>query len=291
MILQHFKIKYLDKNFLQNHHWDPLPMVRSCQSVFNCILRKGIFRVIKHIIRFLLLTCVERKHQREAQFLRRLFEDLLANPFTSKRVEYILTIDENDPRLVNVLTRDERALPGNRDFLKSGWYRSMLTRYALAMYYAKDKYVLDTCSGLGWGAYLLDAVAKRVICIDIDIDAIYAAKTIWPCEKCIFLQGDALKLPFHDNSFDIVTAMESLEHFRLEEAEIYLREMFRVLKPGGRLIGSTPLPENEEGIKQELNMNPYHLHIFTPSELAEFLNKYFRKIHIFHNNRFFEAIK
>jgi SAM-dependent methyltransferase len=49
---------------------------------------------------------------------------------------------------------------------------------------------------------------------------------------------DADKLPFPDASFDVVTLMEVLEHFH--EPVPYLKEIRRVLRPDGILLGSCP---------------------------------------------------
>jgi SAM-dependent methyltransferase len=55
--------------------------------------------------------------------------------------------------------------------------------------------------------------------------------------------GDALRLPFPDNTFDRIIASEVLEH--VTDDEQALREVFRVLKPGGTLAATVPawLPE------------------------------------------------
>ncbi|MBI5224329.1 methyltransferase domain-containing protein [Candidatus Micrarchaeota archaeon] len=52
------------------------------------------------------------------------------------------------------------------------------------------------------------------------------------------LKARVQKLPFKDATFDIVTMAEVIEHFI--ETEIALKEIMRVLKPGGRIIITTP---------------------------------------------------
>jgi ubiquinone/menaquinone biosynthesis C-methylase UbiE len=54
-------------------------------------------------------------------------------------------------------------------------------------------------------------------------------------ERVTFEQADALKLPFPDESFDAVIALESLIHMQRDPA---LREIARVLRPGGRLAAA-----------------------------------------------------
>ena len=48
-----------------------------------------------------------------------------------------------------------------------------------------------------------------------------------------FQQGDACALPFSDNSFDVVLAVECIFHFPSREQ--FFKEAYRVLKPGGYL--------------------------------------------------------
>jgi SAM-dependent methyltransferase len=57
------------------------------------------------------------------------------------------------------------------------------------------------------------------------------------------VQADGGRLPFVDSSFDFVACTETLEH--AADAALMLRELARVLRPGGRLVVSVPdtLPE------------------------------------------------
>jgi SAM-dependent methyltransferase len=50
--------------------------------------------------------------------------------------------------------------------------------------------------------------------------------------------GDLLLLPFEDNSFNLSTARCVVEH--IAKPDLFLREVCRVLKPGGRFLFATP---------------------------------------------------
>src|SRR5882762_2240993 len=50
----------------------------------------------------------------------------------------------------------------------------------------------------------------------------------------LYVQGDAGRLPFLDSSFDAVVCRNSLHH--VAEPPAAIREMIRVLRPGGRLV-------------------------------------------------------
>lgn len=52
--------------------------------------------------------------------------------------------------------------------------------------------------------------------------------------------GDARKMPFKENSFDLVLSMGLIEHFKKEEKLQILREQTRVLRKGGYLVCQAP---------------------------------------------------
>jgi SAM-dependent methyltransferase len=88
--------------------------------------------------------------------------------------------------------------------------------------------------GCGDGT-LLSLVGDRVDRFGIDIvqqAPVYAGSVH-------FMQGDvSTGLPFSNATFDVVHSSELIEH--LLDTESFLRECLRVLRPGGRLVVSTP---------------------------------------------------
>ena len=55
-----------------------------------------------------------------------------------------------------------------------------------------------------------------------------------PSQPCLFLRSDAQSLPFPDRSFDVVTIAFGIRN--IPDVNLALREMTRILKPGGRAI-------------------------------------------------------
>lgn len=72
---------------------------------------------------------------------------------------------------------------------------------------------------------------KEVISIDIDEPAIHHAQRTYQTDNLTFQVADALNLPFHNNSFDIVICSQVYEH--VPDAEKMFEEIFRVLLPNG----------------------------------------------------------
>lgn len=78
------------------------------------------------------------------------------------------------------------------------------------------------------------------------------------------------EMPVEKGRFDYVTCMDVLEH--LEEPEKALREIKRLMPPGGRLIVSVP-NWYDFIYSKVLRLNAYHLHAHTPWGWARILKK------------------
>ncbi|MBP1474670.1 methyltransferase domain-containing protein [Frateuria sp. MAH-13] len=101
----------------------------------------------------------------------------------------------------------------------------------------KGRALLDVACGTGeWLAWLHQHGARSVTGIDLSEKAIQACRQRLPQGE--FYCCPAEELPFPSGAFDIVTCMGSLEHFLDKLAA--LKEMRRVLKPGGFIVLLVP---------------------------------------------------
>lgn len=62
------------------------------------------------------------------------------------------------------------------------------------------------------------------------------------------MRADARSLPFNDASFDLITCLEMFHYLPLADREAGLRELWRVLRPGGRLVLSDPIEVGLPGL-------------------------------------------
>ncbi len=103
-----------------------------------------------------------------------------------------------------------------------------------------EKAVLEVGCGAGDFAIQLAHLGARVEAVDFSQHAIELAQRRAASQSVValqFRQGDAQELPFADSTFDVVLSCECLEH--LPDPQKALREMSRVLKPGGHLVLTT----------------------------------------------------
>src|SRR5665213_3197153 len=99
------------------------------------------------------------------------------------------------------------------------------------------EHALDVCCGTGDIALAMSAAGAEVTGFDFS-EKMLAVAEIKAKQFCgkppRFLKGDAMQLPFPNESFDVVTIGYGLRN--LADWEIGLSEMWRVARPDGRLL-------------------------------------------------------
>ena len=92
--------------------------------------------------------------------------------------------------------------------------------------------ILDLAAGTGTSSAALAETGAYVVASDISLGMLEQGRRQQPAID--FVAGDALALPFPDDTFDAVTISYGLRN--VENTEAALREMLRVTKPGGRVV-------------------------------------------------------
>lgn len=101
---------------------------------------------------------------------------------------------------------------------------------------------LDVGCGWGYNLFLLRARGYEPFGIDIVQDDFEAASRISAVNGYSpgLAGADMSSLPFADSVFEAVTAVETYEHVFFPDRRAAVREVFRVLAPGGHFVLSTP---------------------------------------------------
>lgn len=104
----------------------------------------------------------------------------------------------------------------------------------------QNEKIIDLGCGTGYYLFLLSClpVKLRLTGFDNDARAQAEARDFLSNKNIRFVIGDLHKMPFHDNSFDKAVLSEVLEH--VEDDDRVLKEISRILKPGGSLTVSVP---------------------------------------------------
>lgn len=108
---------------------------------------------------------------------------------------------------------------------------------------------LDVGCGLGRSLFLASLLGHEVSGTEIDADAVAFCTARLPGGDV--RHGDLLQQDFKENSFDFILLYHVIEHLR--DPLAYLREIHRILKPGGMVCIGTPDPDALS----------YHVHRFS----------------------------
>jgi ubiquinone/menaquinone biosynthesis C-methylase UbiE len=132
------------------------------------------------------------------------------------------------------------------------------------------KELLDIGCGFGWfEEHVRKKGIKKITAMeytDVDLETI---RKFISDPLVEFSVGSAIKLPFPDESFDTVVSWEVIEHIpRYNEAQM-LKEMKRVLRPGGRIYLSTPYSSLLTNLLDPAFFLTGHRH-YKPSDIEKF---------------------
>ncbi len=152
--------------------------------------------------------------------------------------KYLSYDSERAPRVRAMFTRLAWRYDVVNDVMSFGLHRRWKRQaVALALDIRKPARLLDLCCGTGDLCFLAEETgARRVTGLDFTLPMLAVARRrkLSAGANTGLAQGDALRLPFPAGAFDAVTISYGLRN--IADPEAALREMRRVLAPGGRAV-------------------------------------------------------
>lgn len=122
-----------------------------------------------------------------------------------------------------------------------------------------DDRILDFAAGTCWATELLTRVGVRPVALDLSLEMMLRGRRRLSSDARIefrdltsFVVGRGQALPFVDDCFDAVLCLNALHH--QPSYEHALREIHRVLKPGGRAVFSEPGTAHASSALSEFRM-------------------------------------
>jgi SAM-dependent methyltransferase len=164
----------------------------------------------------------------------------------------------------------ERTLPGL--WHENYWYQRHLAAYKRVLSAGPAGVLLEAGCGEGYGASLLAGRCNAVVALDYDAATVAHVRLAYPGLPVV--RGNLVALPLRERSVDWVVSLQTLEH--LWDADAFVAECVRVLRPGGTLVVSTP---NRLSFSPGLGpddkpANPFHHKEFAPQDLLALLNRH-----------------
>lgn len=144
-----------------------------------------------------------------------------------------------------------------------------LFAYLLAQQYIKEDVVELGC-GEGYAIPMIARKASRYIAIDKYYPSRMAPSFPDNVEFIKMKMPPLNFIPF--NSYNVCICFQTIEH--ITEDDLFIREVHRILKPGGHLILTTP------NKSMSLTRNPWHVREYSADLLYKLLKKQFNKIEI-----------
>lgn len=129
--------------------------------------------------------------------------------------------------------------------------------------------VLEIGCGEGRGVETLLPLAKTFTAVDKLKPVIEELQEKFPAGKFISMNIPPLN-GLQDNTYDSIVTFQVIEH--IQDDALFLREIHRLLKPGGIALITTP------NRKMSLTRNPWHIREYLPNELKTLAQKIFSQV-------------
>jgi SAM-dependent methyltransferase len=147
-------------------------------------------------------------------------------------------------------------------------HQRLLKAYVIATGYVKGN-LLEVGCGEGRGIDWLLPKISHYSAIDKIAPVVEQLQKRYP--QASFVSGNIPPLAdFADNTFDSVVSFQVIEH--IQNDRFFLKEIHRVLKPGGIALLSTP------NRPMSLSRNPWHIREYTPAELSSLAREFFTSV-------------
>jgi ubiquinone/menaquinone biosynthesis C-methylase UbiE len=136
---------------------------------------------------------------------------------------------------------------------------------------------LDVATGTGNTAFALAQHVRRVVGLDLTREMLTEARRVAgerSSANVDWVIGDAARLPFQDETFDIYVVRAAPHHFR--DVDAFLAEAHRVLKPNrdaAFVDCAPPLPARDVLHEVELRRDPSHVLSLTVEEWVSKLGR------------------
>ncbi len=146
-------------------------------------------------------------------------------------------------------------------------HQRLLKAYFVAAPFVKGK-TLELGCGEGRGVEIIAENAETYLALDKIPQVINNLSEKFPDLE--FRQSVFPPVDLPDNSFDTIVSFQVIEH--IQDDHLFLKEMARILKPGGVAMISTP------NNKMTLSRNPWHIREYVADSLTEIAENYFSKV-------------
>lgn len=162
--------------------------------------------------------------------------------------------------MANIATAERVSLEKSDNFV---FQRSLLAYHHAAGLVEGD--ILEIGTGTGYGVEIVAPNATRYITVDKQLP-----DSPLQLENVEYYYMEVPPIGFENSSFDSVVSFQVIEH--IEKDIEFVREVSRVLRPGGKFVVSTP------NAPMSLTRNPWHVREYNADELRNLLECHFSKV-------------